>query len=179
MMPSFRDQAMEMLAYDPEAGIFTWKVKRNCHGGGIVPGVQAGQVSGQGYILIGVFGRLWRAHRLAWLFQTGTVPAKGYEIDHINGDRADNRWANLRLVTRTQNNLNRGLSRANRSGFKGVSWASGVGKWDARIKISGVTHWLGTFHDKADAVKARQEAEARLCPEYRVVGERIARPRHA
>lgn len=178
-MPDLREEAMQLLRYEPDTGIFYWLIKRNSRGGVVAPGVIAGTASGQGYVQIKVLGRLWRAHRLAWLFQTGAPPPKGQEIDHINGERADNRWVNLRLATRSRNSLNIGVKANNRSGVTGVSWAARWQKWDARIRVDGQLHYLGRYEIKEDAIAARREAEQRLCPDHRGAGERQARPRHA
>jgi hypothetical protein len=158
-MPEFRAEAMELLDYEPETGLFRWKVKRNGYGGGVKPGDAAGTDNGQGYVQINVNQRIWRAHRLAWLFMTGALPPKGYEIDHINGKRSDNRWANLRQATRQQNNYNMGLSKRNVSGTKGVSWIARNRKWLARLKVEGRIVHLGEFTSLSDAVAARKAGE--------------------
>lgn len=155
----FVDQARELLDYNPETGEFHWKVARNSYGGKVRPGVIAGTPNGQGYVFIGVIGQIWRAHRLAWLFMNGKTPPKGFEVDHINGDRADNRWPNLRLVTRSQNNMNQGVKRNNRSGCKGVSLRKDTQKWHARITVGGVITLLGNFDRLEDAIDARRNAE--------------------
>lgn len=156
---------MQMLDYDPGTGIFRWKVKRNGFGGGVHPGDVAG-TDRYGYVQINVTQKLWRAHRLAWLFQTGELPPKGIEIDHINGIRNDNRWSNLRLVTRRQNNLNLGLSKRNVSGVKGVSWDAKSSKWLARLKHEGKVVHLG-YHDTIEAAAtARKDGERQYHGEY-------------
>lgn len=160
-MLSFREYAMSLVEYEPETGVFRWKVKRNICGGKVAPGVAAGTRHKDGYTVINFSGRMWRAHRLAWLFMTGEVPAKGLEIDHINGDRADNRWSNLRSVTRQQNNYNLGISKRNVSGVKGVSWVAGRNQWLARIKADGRIIHLGQFDSKEDAIAARRAGEAK------------------
>ncbi len=159
-MPDFRSIAMSMLDYEPETGLFKWKVKRNGYGGKVAPGVIAGTPS-HGYVAIKVAGRLWRAHRLAWLFMTGEVPPQGMEIDHISGVRDDNRWTNLRIVTRGQNNYNFGLSKRNVSGVKGVSWVAGRNQWLARLKVDGKIIHLGQFDSKEQAIAARKAGEAK------------------
>jgi hypothetical protein len=161
----YRKEAMSLLSYEPETGLFRWKVQRNSHGGKVRPGAIAGTPS-YGYVAIKVLGRLWRAHRLAWLFMTGDVPPKGMEIDHINGERTDNRWANLRCVTRSQNNYNMGVSRRNVSGVKGVSWVADRGQWLARLKIEGRIVHLSQFDEKERAIAARKEGERRYHGEF-------------
>ncbi|MBK6800434.1 MAG: HNH endonuclease [Novosphingobium sp.] len=165
-MLDFRERAMSLVDYEPETGLFRWKVKRNGYGGGTYPGKVAGTVHKDGYIIINFNARLWRAHRLAFLFMTGAVPPKGMEVDHVNGDRADNRWDNLRSVTRRQNNYNLGVSKKNVSGTKGVSWVASRGQWLARIKADGKVVHLGQFDEKQDAIAARRDGEAKYHGEF-------------
>lgn len=153
------DEAMGLVRYDPDTGDFIWLVSRNRYGGATQPGDVAGCLNDQGYVLVGILGEQYRAHRLAWLFQTGEWPPNGHEIDHANGDRADNRWSNLRLVRRTQNNMNARPRSDNKSGHRGVSWRKDTGKWHARIMVSGRVILLGNYDDLDEAVAARQAAE--------------------
>jgi HNH endonuclease/AP2 domain len=166
MMLSFREQAMSLLDYEPETGLFRWKVRRNSRGGSTFPGKIAGTRSPYGYVQINVAQRIWLAHRLAFLFMLGRVPEKGLEVDHINGDRTDNRWANLREVTRQQNNYNLGVSRRNVSGTKGVSWNASSGKWLARIKVGGRVVHLGLYSTVEAASAARRAGEQKYHGEF-------------
>lgn len=109
-----QERLKEMLSYDLETGVFRWKVKR----GGVEIGSVAGSLNGHRYRYITVDGRNCRAHRLAWLFVHGVWPSK--EIDHINGDKDDNRLENLREATRAENQRNVGMRSNNTTGFKGV-----------------------------------------------------------
>lgn len=158
MMP-FSDAVRQLLDYDPATGLIVWKAKRKSRGGYVMPGDVAGTPNGQGYVQIKVLGRVWRAHRLAWLLQTGETPPAGYEVDHINGERSDNRWLNLRLVTRSQNNMNQGVKRNNKSGCKGVSFRKDTQKWHARITVAGTIKLLGNYGTREEAVEARRAAE--------------------
>lgn len=160
-----RDEAAKYLRYDPETGIFVWLVERNSHGGKIYPGDVAG-TNKDGYIQIKVYGLVYRAHHLAWLFMTGEWPPLSIDIDHKNRDRADNRWENLRAATRGQNNMNGLPSKANKSGCKGVSRVSATGKWHARIEKDGKVHLLGNFARLEDAVAARKAAEIKMFGAY-------------
>ncbi|WP_186072123.1 HNH endonuclease [Burkholderia gladioli] len=158
MKPEYLDRLKTMIEYEPDTGLFRWLVDRNGHDGGVRVGDVAGTVC-DGYIRIHLDQRIYRAHRLAWLFMTGAFPKKGMDIDHRNRIRSDNRWQNLRLATRCQNNMNSGPSKANRSGIKGVSWLKRRNKWHARIKIDGQVILLGDFALLEDAAAARKAAE--------------------
>ena len=100
-----------LLDYDPKTGVFTWRVRT----GRSRPGAEAGTLHPSGYRFIKVGHKSRAAHRLAWLYVYGFFP---HEIDHINGSKADNRLANLRVVSHRQNGLHR--HRANRSSKLGV-----------------------------------------------------------
>ena len=98
-------QVREHLCYDKDTGIFTWKVRKQ----GRKLGVPLGAKNSNGYLLIVVCRKHYAAHRLAWMHFHGEIP-DGMQIDHINGVRDDNRIDNLRVVTPSQNNLNRGVA---------------------------------------------------------------------
>ncbi len=148
------DRLRELLDYNPEAGTFRWKVgSRNAR-----VGAEAGSVSKvSGYRQIGIGGRIYYAHRLAFLLMDGSQPEL---VDHISGDRADNRWANLRPATKAQNNVNSGVARHNTSGVRGVHWCQATKKWRACLSINNRPKHLGRFATKAEAAKAYEEAAA-------------------
>jgi hypothetical protein len=154
------EQLKSCLRYDHETGWFTHLRRVRSRGGSMLPGQLAGNPRPDGYILVGVLGKQYRAHRLAWFYMTGEWPPKGLDIDHKNRDRADNRWANLRLRTRGQNNHNSGASISNMSGHKGVSFNKGTGKWLARIQVEKRIIHLGYYPSKEEAAAARTTAEA-------------------
>lgn len=132
----------EVLAYDPATGAFTWNVMLSSRG---PVGSVAGSYTRKGYWRVRIDGREYMAHRLAWLYVTGSWPTK--QIDHRNTNRADNRFDNLRLATNSQNGGNRRLSSKNRTGFKGVSFASRCAKrpYNAQISINGKSKNLGYY----------------------------------
>ncbi len=152
--------AMHGLQYDPETGLFT-RIEP-------VRGHRVGQVAGylrpDGYIDIRCGGRLRRAHRLAWLFMTGVYPRQ--EIDHINGDPADNRWCNLRLATSAQNKHNSRVHKDNRTGVKGVTWDKSRNKYMAQICVNRKNKGLGRFVTVAEAAEAYRLASLELHGEY-------------
>jgi len=86
----------------------------------------------------------------------------GVDVDHRNGDGLYNRRDNIRLATSSQNHCNRSISKANTSGFKGVSWDRQKGRWQARIKLRGQQTWLGYFDTAEDAHKAYAAAATKL-----------------
>lgn len=160
-----RREVLDYLSYNPKTGIFRWKVERNSHGGKIFPGDEAGTLK-DGYVQIKLFGKVYRAHHLAWLVMTGEWPPTNSDMDHRNRDRADNSWRNLRLATRSQNNMNGRTPSHNKSGVKGVSYRSDIGKWHARIVKNDRVILLGNFVSKADAIAARRTAESQLYGEF-------------
>jgi hypothetical protein len=144
----------ELLDYNPETGVFIWKVANRRTKSGSVAGTLC-----NGYVKIGIGGKHYSAHRLAWLYVYGIFPKK--QIDHINQDRSDNRILNLREVSTIDNGRNRVMQKNNTSGITGVQWRKSRGKWVSVIKIAGELRYLGCFSVKEDAIKARKEAEAK------------------
>lgn len=148
-----------VLAYDPETGLFTWKCDRP---GGVKAGTTAGTVNRiNGYRCIGIKGRDYYAHRLAWLFSSGDWPSG--RIDHINGDKADNRLCNLRNANHSLNAQN--LRRAHRDTVTGLLGAYRArGRYESRLSVNGKTHHLGYFDSPDEAHAAYIEAKRRLHP---------------
>lgn len=117
----------QVLAYDLNTGVFT-RVARS----GVIAGTIAGTLKPDGYRQVRVDGRKHYAARLALLYVTGIYPDF---VDHINGDRDDNRFSNLRQATKVQNGQNIALSKRNSSGYTGVSWREASQKWLVRIML--------------------------------------------
>jgi HNH endonuclease len=136
-----------LLHYDPETGIFRWKVG----GRGRLAGEIAGYHDKRGYITIRVDYKLFYAHRLAWFFMTGNMPSL---IDHHNCIKSDNRWINLRKATKSQNAANSFKL------HKGVYWHKSAKRWSSSIKLNYQTHYLGLF-DTPEAAQAAYAAKAR------------------
>jgi len=155
------EELQQLLDYDPETGVFRWKVFRS----NIRAGTIAGYSHGDGYICIEINHQKWFAHRLAWLFITKSDPGKLY-IDHVNGIKSDNRALNLRLATKNQNGCNVGLDKANTSGFKGVCWHKVTGKWQASIRFGPRQYYLGLFPTPELAHMAYCKAAAELHGEF-------------
>lgn len=136
----------ELLHYDPEHGLFIW---RRSNSNRAPSGSPAGTPDGRGYLQIQVDRRLYKAHRLAFLYMTGAFPDE--EVDHINRDGADNRWANLRSATRSQNESNKLITSRNTSGYRGVFWEGRCRKWQARGMKDKKEVYLGLFDDVEEA----------------------------
>jgi hypothetical protein len=143
------DQLKTFLHYDQATGLFTWRVNRPGGKGRI--GVVAGTKNKNGYIQISVAMRLYMAHRLAWLYMTGEWP-KG-QIDHIDMNKTNNKFDNLRVASMAQNQANTRVRKSNKSGFKGVYLDKKTNKWISRIRIPGHRILLGYF-DTASAAGA-------------------------
>lgn len=144
----------EVLNYDENTGLFTWRVK-HAHAR-----TTAGTKDYYGYCVIRIDGKLYKAHRLAWLYTYGEWPVKS--LDHKNQVKDDNRISNLREATQSENMHNIRLRSNNKSGVSGVVWRSDRNKWNARIKVGYKNFNLGLYADMADAIKARKAAEDRL-----------------
>ena len=143
----------ELLRFDPETGHFSWKSgSSSTRNNGI-----AGSLNKQGYRQICINGKNYTSHRLAWLYIHGNFPSK--EIDHINGDRSDNRITNLRDVSRRENQLNQKKPKNNSTGIVGVQLFKATNKWHAVITVNYRHIHLGFFDSKEDAREARKKAE--------------------
>ncbi len=115
-----------------------------------------------------VAGKMYKAHRLAWFYMTGEWPPD--QIDHIDGDRDNNRLVNLRKATNAQNGANARLSKNNSSGFKGVSFDTSVGRWRASIRRNRQLHYLGFFNTPEEAHAAYASAAVQLFGEFARMG---------
>lgn len=147
----------ELLGYDAETGVFTWKVSVNSR---VPVGAVAGTLMVKGYIQIGVEGRPYLAHRLAWFYTYGVWPEA--DIDHIDRVRDNNAIENLRPVSNKQNHENAGMNRNNTSGFRGVCWRKDCQRWVAKITHHSKQINLGYFETPDDASAAYEAARAKL-----------------
>lgn len=147
-----QERLKELLQYDPETGVFTWRV---ANGSRAKCGDVAGGIDKHGYVRIGVDGARYKGHRLAWLYMTGEWPA--LDVDHRDMDRANNAWVNLRHADRRQNMANTGCRANNSCGFKGVH-VTRHGNYAASIHLSGVKSHLGTFPTAEEAHAAYVKA---------------------
>jgi len=166
-----QERLKELLHYNPDTGIFTHKKrtpdmfspkgKRNAEGccnnwNSRYAGKECGGYNDSGYIVIGIDYRLWRAHRLVFLYMEGALPSK--LVDHINHVTDDNRWCNLRAVDHLGNTRNMSIPKHNTSGIMGVCWDKHHKTWNAKISYMNKTVNLGQFKKKEDDIRRRQAA---------------------
>lgn len=157
----------KLLRYEPDTGKLFWRERTpdmfaNKNASAVWNGRHAGQealstLHNFGYMCGDVCGRKCLAHRVVWAIVYGQWPQK--QIDHINGDKADNRVENLREVTHQVNARNANMRVTNTSGYNGVCWQKNNKKWVAYIKIDGRRKHLGHFDDIRAAAAARKAAE--------------------
>ena len=143
-----QERLKELLDYDPDTGLFTWKVRRSRSA---LVGSIAGRVDKEGYICIKVDQKNYYGHRLAMLWMTGEWPSD--EVDHINRIRSDNRYGNLRNADRRLNALN--------NNAKGYRWCPTSRKWLACLSGKPV----GYFVDERDARAAYLRAKRKTMQE--------------
>jgi len=149
-----QNELKKALHYNPETGLFT-RIKSSSNNS-----KKTGENytrNDEGYIRIFVCGKLYYAHRLAWLYMYGVFPK--HQIDHINHIKDDNRLINLRKATSRENKKNAPLRKDNKSGVVGVCIHKPTQKWSAEIKVNGEKVYLGLFEHIEDAAKIRKEAE--------------------
>lgn len=145
---------LQVLAYDPTTGVFTWKTTLSSRA---VAGQKAGSLLNKKYWHIELGGRRYQAHRLAWFYVNKLWPE--VLIDHINRDPGDNRYANLREATHSQNSQNRAMTLRNTSGFIGVSWHKKGRCWNSSITINRKKIYLGGFATPSEANAAYMAAK--------------------
>lgn len=151
-----------VILYDPDTGLWRWKASGK--GKPREPGWWPGTLTAWGYRNIAISRLGYFAHRLAFLYMTGAWPQ--HEVDHIDGDRANNRWGNLREATGLQNKYNTGLRGHNTTGFRGVYHHNQTGRWVARIKTGERRINLGSFATPEEASKAYEEAASQSFGDY-------------
>lgn len=118
----------------------------------------SGYLDQYGYLQTRFNFKLYRTHRIVWILLKGDIPA-GMEVDHVDGNRTNNKITNLRLVTRGANNKNKKQYKRNTSGVTGITWDKLKNKWVAQISVDKKVIHLGRYNDIQDAIKARHQAE--------------------
>ncbi|MCK5787951.1 MAG: HNH endonuclease [Chlamydiia bacterium] len=150
-----QSELKEHLYYNKSTGVFTRLIATGNR-------VTVNEIAGcttQGYIIIGVLGAQYRAHRLAFLYMTGKFPE--HQVDHKDHNRANNSWSNLRLVTHQENQKNCPMRITNNSGCVGVVWDKEKGMWLSQIMVNGKNKYLGRFKNIKYAITARKQAESK------------------
>jgi hypothetical protein len=161
----------ECFTYDRHAGILCWKVRPSGHfltkrawhtWNARFSGKVAGSLNNRGYYKVEILGTYFLSHRVVWKLVIGDEPPEF--LDHSDGDRANNRWSNLRAATRTEQNQNSAFRLHNTSGHRGVYRRRG--KWQVSIRTNGVLCHLGCFNSIEDAVAVREAAARKLHGEF-------------
>lgn len=151
---------IELMNYDPDTGLFTWLSDRQPN---VKKGAVAGTVNHRGYVVIMIHRKTYSAHRLAWLYMTGSWPKN--DIDHRNQMRTDNRFSNIREATRKENSQNVNYPHHdNKSGYQGVHWNKKCKKFQAQISVSGKKKHIGLFDSAEVAHAAYREAKQIIHP---------------
>lgn len=134
-----KDFVLDMLDYVPASGLLLQRKKR--------PRIQVGSIAGvitpHGYRYIQLDGQKYAAHRLVWLIETGFFPEK--HLDHIDGNKLNNCFTNLREVTVKQNSENKTAQKNNQLGVRGVCFNKRLGKYIAQIQHNGKNKHIGVF----------------------------------
>ncbi len=176
------DYLLSCLDYSRDSGLMIWRVRPDNHfsthdyarrWNSRYAGTVAGAPNSKGYLNLKIDNQSHRVHRLAWLYVTRERPIQF--IDHIDGNKLNNRFENLRLATNSENQRNFPKSTRNTSGVKGVSWCNTRQKWGAYISCNGQRVNLGFFADIAAAIEARRKGENQYHGEFSYeVSQRIA-----
>jgi hypothetical protein len=155
------EKLLEMFDYNPETGALLEKKTRR----GAIPrdGRKAGWTNAVGYKCVSILRRSYLVHRLAWFYVHKHWPPQ--MIDHVNGDRGDNRLCNLRLASQSQNMANTLARKDSSTGIKGI-FPTRAGKWAAQIAKDNKVHCLGTYETKEDAGDAYKKAAVNLHGEF-------------
>lgn len=154
------ERLMYLLDYDTSTGVFTRKT-RTCNR--VKAGSRADVSDGCGYLRVRVDNIVYRAHRLAWFYVTGRWPTY---IDHINRDKEDNRFSNLRECTLSENCVNKDLKKTNKSGVKGVCWHKSTKKWICQIQVNKKNTYLGVYDTLDEAKKVIAEARIKYYGDF-------------
>lgn len=158
-LPLTAEYLRDIMSYDPDTGILRWAKKTTKR---VVVGEASGHPDKDGYLAVMIYYKVYRSHRLAWLWMTGEWPK--HQIDHINGIPADNRWCNLREATEGQNMANkRGY---NSLGLKGIWRHRTTGKYWAQVMSKGIKYKRGPFDTPEEAHQAYRELALQHHGEY-------------
>ena len=153
----------ELFTYNEFTGELLWKPNvRLKYKNGAIAGSSSNT---NGYVQVQVNNKMHLAHRIIWEMKNGPIP-KGLLIDHVDGNRTNNKLSNLRLCTKSQNTCNGKLRSTNTSGFRGVSWSRSMSMWRSQIRTQNGPMNLGYFETKEEAYAARLKAEKEYHKEF-------------
>lgn len=157
----------DYVSYDFETGLMKWIKKTSKHSH-VKVGEAVGRLDSKGYRQMQFMGTNYLNHRVAWFLHTGEQPPE--QIDHVDTDPTNNRFSNFRAADYAGNVHNRGKSSTNTSGYKGVNWNKGAGKWLAAIQSNHTRHHLGLFNNPEEAHQAYCKAADELHKEFKNYG---------
>ena len=162
-----KERASELVCYCPDSGRLTWRARPDSAFSSVrvariwntkYAGREAGQIGSRGYREVWLDGHIYKGHRIAWLMAKGQWPDG--DIDHVNGDRSDNRLCNLRDVSRSVNAQNQRRAKAtNVSGLLGVSYRKRTNRYLAQITLGERCVYLGSFETAEKAHEAYLNAK--------------------
>jgi len=149
-----QERLKELFNYNPSTGKLTRKITVNYNA---TAGSTVGSPHNDGYLAVQISGNKYLAHRIIWLYVTGAFPTE--QLDHIDGNRVNNRISNLREATNQVNQQNSRLRKDNTTGLPGVRWYTQTNRWRADIVLNSKRHHLGYYKDFFEACCARKSAE--------------------
>lgn len=149
------DEVKDFFEYNKDTGIVTWKKKPNQS---IKVGKEVGRIGNDGYRTVGFNGKQYKVHRIVYCLVNKIIESTLY-IDHIDRNKLNNKWNNLRIVDHETNCKNRNVRIDNTSGITGVDIHKKTGKYQVRININKKRKYLGLYDNLDDAIKIRKEAE--------------------
>ena len=167
-----REKLASVMTFDPEKGRFFWIEGA---GRGKPAGKEVGSFDAHGYGQINVFGKIWKEHRLVWLWLHGEMPEQ--QVDHINHDRRDNRPENLRLADNMENHKNRPMQNSNKTGCPGVWYDRPNDRYRVYITVDKKRINLGSTKTLDDAIKMRMAANTKY-GFHENHGVTVGRPKH-
>lgn len=155
---------LSWIIYHPIQGLWEWRNpaimnKRNR--------TTVGTISVHGYRIITINGTKYRSGRLAVFYMTGEWPKE--EVDHIDRDKLNDSWVNLKEASRSENALNRDLQSNNTSGVRGVHWDVNKQMWAVQVKKDNLNHWGGRFASLDEAVAVRDSVALQLHGDFAVL----------
>jgi hypothetical protein len=152
-----QERVQELFAYNPEDGILRTKTIRQ--GSNSYIGQPIGTLTNYGYLCVTIDTKRYQLHRVIWLYVYGYIPKE--DLDHIDGNRTNNRLFNLREANRQDNLKNTAVHRDSSTSILGVNWDKRKSKWRATIYVNKKQEHLGYFKEIQEATLARQQANIR------------------